>query len=237
MGKRNSDPSNPSNDEGPLPQGPAGGADPGESVSSSESGITDRRQRAENILSVHRSQHEKKEALDIDALCAEHPGLADELRSVLEDWEGDGSGGSRTLTVPGPTGSDPEQIGPYHILEKIGEGGMGVVYVAEQREPVRRKVALKVIKWGMDTKEVVTRFEAERQALALMNHPNIAKVYDAGATPEGRPYFVMEHVPGDPLTGYCDRERLSTQERLDLFILVCQAVQHAQLLRQEQPGI
>src|SRR5437660_8403627 len=92
-----------------------------------------------------------------------------------------------------------EQIGAYRILEKIGEGGMGVVYKAEQRQPVRRIVALKVIKLGMDTKEVVARFEAERQALAMLSHPNVAKVYEAGSTPEGRPYFAMEHVPGVPL--------------------------------------
>ena len=119
------------------------------------------------------------------------------------------------------------QIGPYKLLEQIGEGGMGAVYVAEQKEPVRRKVALKVIKPGMDTRQVVARFEAERQALAMMNHPNIAKVLDAGATEAGRPYFVMELVKGLPITEFCDRQRLDTRERLQLFITVCQAVQHA----------
>jgi serine/threonine-protein kinase len=118
-------------------------------------------------------------------------------------------------------------IGPYKLLEPIGEGGMGVVYVAEQSQPVRRKVALKVIKPGMDTRQVIARFEAERQALAMMDHPNIAKVHDAGATESGRPYFVMELVPGIPITEYCDRERLSIPERLELFVLVCRAVQHA----------
>src|SRR5262249_27110884 len=110
---------------------------------------------------------------------------------------------------------------------QIGEGGCGVVYLAEQLEPVRRRVALKVIKLGMDTEEVVARFEAERQALALMNHPNIAKVLDAGSTAAGRPYFVMELVPGTRITEYCDKHRLSTSERLGLFVQVCQAVQHA----------
>jgi len=121
----------------------------------------------------------------------------------------------------------PEQIGPYKILEVIGEGGMGVVYHAEQVEPVRRRVALKVIKLGMDTKQFVARFESERQALALMNSPNIAQVFEAGATEQGRPYFVMELVRGDPITEYCDRHRLDTRQRLELFMQVCGGVQHA----------
>jgi WD40 repeat protein len=120
-----------------------------------------------------------------------------------------------------------QKIGRYKILEKVGEGGCGVVYVAEQTEPVRRRVALKVIKLGMDTKQVVARFEAERQALAMMDHPNIAKVLDAGATETGRPYFIMELVRGIRITDYCDQNNLSTRERLDLFIKVCQAIQHA----------
>ena len=126
-----------------------------------------------------------------------------------------------------PAHDEPKNIGPYRILEKMGEGGMGVVYKAEQREPVRRIVALKVIKLGMDTKQVVARFEAERQALALMSHPNVAKVFEAGMTEQGRPYFAMEYVPGIPLTDYCDQNKLTTRERLELFIPVCQAVQHA----------
>jgi serine/threonine protein kinase len=118
-------------------------------------------------------------------------------------------------------------IGRYKLLEKIGEGGMGVVYMAEQEEPVRRKVALKIIKLGMDTQQVVARFEAERQALALMDHPNIAKVLDGGATDTGRPYFVMELVTGVPITEFCDKNQLSTEDRLKLFIPVCQAIQSA----------
>src|SRR6267142_5062224 len=132
---------------------------------------------------------------------------------------------------PGPEASAGEKpgdrIGRYKLLQQIGEGGCGVVYMAEQEEPVRRRVALKVIKLGMDTKSVIARFEAERQALALMDHPNIAKVFDAGATESGRPYFVMQLIRGDKITEYCDQHSLSTKERLKLFIQVCQAIQHA----------
>ena len=119
------------------------------------------------------------------------------------------------------------QIGPYKLLQQIGEGGFGVVYMAEQLEPVRRKVALKVIKPGMDTRQVIARFEAERQALAVMDHPHIARVFDAGTTESGRPYFVMELVRGIPITQYCDENSLPIRERLELFATVCQAIQHA----------
>ena len=118
-------------------------------------------------------------------------------------------------------------IGPYKLMEQLGEGGMGLVFIAEQQHPVRRKVALKVIKPGMDTRQVVARFEAERQALALMDHPNIARVLDGGETASGRPFFVMELVKGVPITAYCDQHRLPPRERLELFSDVCQAVQHA----------
>ena len=120
-----------------------------------------------------------------------------------------------------------QQIGPYKLLEQIGEGGMGTVFHAQQSKPIRRRVALKIIKPGMDTGQVIARFEAERQALALMDHPNIAKVLDAGATEQGRPYFVMELVKGIPITDYCSREKLETDQRLKLFIDVCHGVQHA----------
>jgi serine/threonine protein kinase len=120
-------------------------------------------------------------------------------------------------------------IGHYKILQLIGEGGFGNVYMAQQSEPVKRRVALKIVKPGMDTKQVIGRFESERQALAMMDHPNIARVYDAGTTSTGRPYFVMELVKGVPITEYCDSAQLSTRERLELFISVCQAVQHAHL--------
>src|SRR5215207_2607887 len=120
-----------------------------------------------------------------------------------------------------------DRIGNYKLLEQIGEGGFGIVWVAEQERPVRRRVALKIIKLGMDTKEVIARFEQERQALAMMDHPNIAKVFDAGATPTGRPFFVMELVRGIKITDYCNQAKLSTADRLALFITVCHAVQHA----------
>src|SRR5262245_54104401 len=120
-----------------------------------------------------------------------------------------------------------DHIGRYKLLQHIGEGGCGVVFMAEQAEPVRRRVALKIIKPGMDTKSVIARFEAERQALALMDHPNIAKVFDAGATQSGRPFFVMALIRGIKITDYCAQNSLSTPERLELFVRVCQAVQHA----------
>lgn len=133
----------------------------------------------------------------------------------------------RTASIPALSETSGTRIGRYKLLEQIGEGGFGVVWMAEQEEPVRRRVALKIIKLGMDTKEVVARFEAERQALALMDHPNIASVFDGGATDAGRPYFVMELVKGLPITEYCDAQKLSTEERLKLIIQVCEAVQHA----------
>jgi len=120
-----------------------------------------------------------------------------------------------------------DRVGPYTLLERVGEGGFGVVWLAQQSEPLRRRVALKILKLGMDTERIVARFEAERQALALMDHSHVARVYDAGATERGRPYFVMEYVAGEAITSYCDRHKLGTRGRLDLFMAVCHAVQHA----------
>ncbi len=138
-----------------------------------------------------------------------------------ESADGMAAGKSVLTEVPGT------RIDRYKLLQRIGEGGGGVVYMAEQEEPVRRRVALKIIKLGMDTKSVIGRFEAERQALAMMDHPNIARVLDAGATETGRPYFVMELVRGVKITDYCDQNQLDTRGRLDLFIQICQAIQHA----------
>jgi WD40 repeat protein/serine/threonine protein kinase len=150
------------------------------------------------------------------------------LRAHAEPDEILDAPGPRACTVDAPLTERPGAIiGPYKLLQQIGEGGMGVVYMAEQEKPVRRKVALKIIKPGMDNKQVIARFEAERQALAMMDHQNIAKVLDAGTTESGRPYFVMELVHGVPLTNYCDDHQLTPRQRLELFIPVCHALQHA----------
>jgi eukaryotic-like serine/threonine-protein kinase len=134
---------------------------------------------------------------------------------------------SERSTIDQEGHSSAGSFGRYHLLQRLGEGGMGEVWLAEQTEPVRRQVALKVIKAGMDSAQVVARFEAERQALALMDHPAIATIFDGGTTPQGRPYFAMEYAKGEPITAYCDRHRLSTSERLELFMQVCEGVQHA----------
>src|ERR1700730_2999112 len=139
-----------------------------------------------------------------------------------------GGAKKQTATCDPPIAERPGGvIGPYKLLQQIGEGGMGVVFMAEQTHPVQRKVALKVIKAGMDSRQVIARFEAERQALALMDHVNIARVFEAAATEAGRPYFVMELVHGVPITKYCDDNHLTPRERLELFVPVCQAIQHA----------
>ena len=171
----------------------------------------------------------------LDQVCGDDLALRSRVEALLRahDEAGDlldaAPGGTirAALATPLPEEKPGTLIGRYKLLQKIGEGGCGVVYLAEQEEPVRRRVALKVIKLGMDTKEVIARFEAERQALALMDHPNIARVLDAGATEHGRPFFVMELVRGVPITKYCDEQNLPTPARLELFTSVCQAVQHA----------
>ena len=169
----------------------------------------------------------------LEGACAHDSELRAKVKGLLQSHEEAGSFLQQPLfenmaTVSQRLSESPGSvIGPYKLLEQIGEGGFGVVFMAEQTAPVKRKVALKVIKPGMDSREVIARFEAERQALALMDHPNIARVLDAGATDTGRPFFVMELVRGIPITEYCDQSQLSPKERLELFVPICQAVQHA----------
>jgi serine/threonine protein kinase/tetratricopeptide (TPR) repeat protein len=188
-------------------------------------------QREEVLFEAARQLPTEQRAAYLDQACAGDPALRRGVEALLGALER--AGGFLTqpaVTVPGDapiTEKAGDRIGRYKLLQEIGEGGCGVVYMAEQEDPVRRRVALKVIKLGMDTKQVVARFEAERQALALMDHPNIAKVLDAGATETGRPYFVMELVRGVPITEYCDKNNLSTRQRLELFIPICKAIQHA----------
>ncbi len=173
----------------------------------------------------------------LQGACGDDVQLRERIGALLKSHEEAGdflegapsaTGVKKTIVLSLPlTEKEGDRIGRYKLLQQIGEGGCGVVYMAEQEEPVRRRVALKVIKLGMDTKSVIARFEAERQALAMMDHPNIAKVLDAGATETGRPFFVMELVRGIKITEYCDQNKLSTDERLKLFIQVCHAIQHA----------
>jgi serine/threonine protein kinase/tetratricopeptide (TPR) repeat protein len=166
--------------------------------------------------------------------CGEQLGSADPaglcpkclILGAFESSVGADESGTQTIDTVAAAGGD-DDFGRYHILRDLGEGGMGTVYLAEQLEPIRRRVALKVVKLGMDTAQVLVRFNNERQALAIMDHPNIAQIFDAGATAKGRPYFVMEYIEGAPITQYCDRERMTTKERLGLFLAVCRAVQHA----------
>ncbi|MBN1973359.1 MAG: protein kinase, partial [Sedimentisphaerales bacterium] len=176
----------------------------------------------------------KERSAYLDSVCVDDNDLRTSVESLLKAYDKAGDFLESPIFDSGITLDEfPLSEGPgtvidrYKLLEKIGEGGMAVVYMAEQQEPICRKVALKIIKLGMDTKQVIARFEAERQALAIMDHPNIAKVLDAGATETGRPYFVMDLVKGVSITEYCDQNNLSTKERLELFIQVCSAVNHA----------
>src|SRR5262245_31656535 len=179
-----------------------------------------------------RSETERRGFLD--EACAGDTALRAEVDAMLEanmragDFlESPAPAATATLDLPRVSERPGTVVGPYKLMEQIGEGGYGLVFVAEQQQPVRRRVALKVLKPGMDTRQVVARFEAERQALALLDHPNIARVLDGGATASGRPYFVMELVKGTPITQFCDDNGLTPRERLELFIPLCQAVQHA----------
>lgn len=166
----------------------------------------------------------------LDGVCAADPAMRRRIEKLLAAHEDDlGFMGQPAGQLVGETRSEQigTQVGRYKLREQIGEGGMGIVYVADQKEPVKRKVALKIIKPGMASKEVVHRFESERQALSMMDHPNIARVFDGGVTGSGQPYFVMELVQGVPVTQYCNEHRLTTDERLRLFVTICKAIQHA----------
>ena len=192
--------------------------------------------RAEIIFSEALEMAPAERTPFLDEACGSDAPLRSEVEELLQDHANAGTflwaEAPATRELGAEFGHSPAEqpggwIGPYKLLEQIGEGGFGVVWVAEQEKPVRRRVAVKIIKPGMDSREVIARFEQERQALAMMDHPNIAKVLEAGATPMGRPYFVMELVRGVKITQYCDEARLTTGERLRLFVQVCHAVQHA----------
>jgi serine/threonine protein kinase/tetratricopeptide (TPR) repeat protein len=197
--------------------------------------MTSSEQREEEVFAGAVQLPPDQRSAYLDRTCADDDALRQRIETLLGALER----AAPLLREPPPTlpsfgrpslqpAEKPgDRIDRYKLLEQIGEGGCGVVYVAEQEEPVRRRVALKVIKLGMDTKQIIARFDAERQALAMMDHPNIAKVLDGGATETGRPYFVMELVHGIKITDYCDQNQLAPRERLDLFIQVCRAIQHA----------
>ncbi len=200
--------------------------------------MTDPRfERLKDIIARALDLPETERGPHLERACAGDPSLRAEAERILAADPGKlralQTGGldpwlrAALEATPTPGADDPERVGPYRVLRVLGEGGMGVVYLAEQTGAIRRQVALKLIKLGMDTREVISRFEGERQALALMDHPHVAKVFDAGVSDQGRPYFVMEYAPGIPITEFCDRERLSMWDRLQLFSDVCLALQHA----------
>ncbi len=181
--------------------------------------MTQSKSRAEDISEEALGLSEEERPGFIERACAGDLELLAQVEALVTEatWE----------VGPAPDLGEPKRIGRYEILERLGEGGMGIVYAALEREPIQRRVAVKVIKHGLDTKEVLARFEAERQALAVMNHESIAKVFDAGKTADGRPYFVMEYVNGESLTKFCDRFQLDTRDRLRLFVSICKGVEHA----------
>src|SRR5579862_8530172 len=188
----------------------------------------------ETLFHLALEQPAAERAAFLDRMCGDDQALRERVEALLHAHDNPSDfldqppvPRTRILDEPRITEMPGSHIGPYKLLQQIGEGGMGVVFMAEQTEPVRRRVALKIIKPGMDTHQVIARFEAERQALALMDHPNIAKVLDGGTTESGLPYFVMELVKGLPITDFCDQNQLTPRERLELFAHICQAVQHA----------
>jgi len=184
-------------------------------------GNAERHQRLFELIRMALDADPAQRAAFLDQACAGDPELRREMDRLLTADTGTATASMESAEGVGRT------IGPYRLLQKIGEGGMGVVWLADQAEPVRRRVALKLIKAGMSTHEVIARFESERQALALMDHPAIARVFDAGTTLEGSPYFVMEYIAGVPITTYCDNRRLGAHQRLEVFLRVCEGVQHA----------
>jgi eukaryotic-like serine/threonine-protein kinase len=195
--------------------------------------MNEQHQRQEAIFDAAFQLSPEERAAYLRDACAGDQQLHQRVESLLKSHdktsgvlEGDVKNKTLLLSVP-PSEKPGDRIGRYKLLQQIGEGGCGVVYMAEQEEPIRRRVALKIIKLGMDTKQVIARFEAERQALAMMDHPNIAKILDGGATESGRPFFVMELVRGAKITEYCDQHNSSTRQRLNIFVQVCQAIQHA----------
>jgi serine/threonine protein kinase len=200
---------------------------------------SERWERTKEILeeALRRASDQRQAYLEL--ACGTDRELRAEVQSLLASHE---EAGSQFMAAAAPEllqlssssnsrkaqeNQDRKFIGPYRLETQLGEGGMGQVWLAEQTAPIKRQVALKLIKGGMFDSPTLQRFQSERQSLALMDHPAIAKVFDAGATPDGQPYFVMEYVPGVPLTDYCDQKRLKIPDRLELFIKVCEGVQHA----------
>src|SRR6266851_1678577 len=185
-------------------------------------------QKVKQIVGSVLEKLPNQRAAYLDEVCGPDRALRSEVESLLSAYQSSHvlSDPSKETAVAG-AGQAFKSLGPYRLLQKLGEGGMGQVWLAEQTSPVRRKVALKLIKPGMYDDSVLRRFQSERQSLAIMDHPAIAKVFDAGATPDGHPYFVMEYVPGVAITDYCDQKKLEIRARLELFLRACEGVQHA----------
>jgi eukaryotic-like serine/threonine-protein kinase len=184
-------------------------------------------EKIKEIVGAALEREPSQRAAFLDKVCPATDGLRAEVDSLLSAHAGAGDLSQGAVTIEGETASVSKVLGPYRLLQKLGEGGMGQVWLAEQTEPVRRRVALKLIKAGMYDESTLRRFQSERQSLAIMDHPGIAKVFDAGATPDGQPYFAMEYVQGVAITRYCDEKKLKIRERLELFIRACEGVQHA----------
>jgi eukaryotic-like serine/threonine-protein kinase len=184
-------------------------------------------ERIKELFGAALERDPSRRAAFLHDACGEDVSLRQEIESLLEAHDASGNLLHAPFWIPPLGNALPRSIGLYQLLTKIGEGGMGQVWLAEQTAPLQRRVALKLIRWGTYDDTLLHRFQAERQSLAVMDHPSIAKVFDAGATPEGQPYFVMEYVAGLPITDYCDQKKLKIRDRLELFIKVCEAVQHA----------